>query len=118
MIYLCGVSNKKDKTPLQSDTITGKIVDKIAEGLECKKINFFDCVLSKPPTDKQIKNEIENFLKRIEDVDIVLLFSEKIGKHFNNKKIISVKHPSYIFQYKKDILTDYIKETKRMINEN
>lgn len=118
IIYACGISNKPDTEPLESSTLTGKIVDQIINGYEVKKINFFDRVLLKPPTDKQIKSEIEHFIKRTSDATLVLLFSESIGKHLlDYKTIVAVKHPSYMSKYQKKNLKQYILDTRKIIEE-
>lgn len=117
MIICCGVSNKKDTSPLCSKTLAGKIVDQIVSGLEVTKINFFDKVMQKPPTKKEIIDEIKSFKTRTKDATIVILFSGQIGKFLNDKKYMIVKHPSYISQYRKKELQKYIDETRENIKK-
>ena len=116
IIYVCGVSNKKDTPPLSSTTITGKIIDEITKGYDIQKINYFDAILEKPPTNTQIKNEMKHFFNRIANAKKVLLFSEKIGKHFIKiDNIFVFKDPSYIFQYRKDELQEYIRNARKVL---
>lgn len=131
------VSNIDSDYPLQDDTNSGKLIKNIEEELpEIKfyKTNLVKCLpldsknKLRYPTIEEMNFCIDNLVKEIEIVKpkvIILLgnvVSKYIKKYCKEKKIIlktiTIKHPSYIYVYKRKYIPDYIQETKKLIINN
>jgi hypothetical protein len=85
-IIFVGVHNLPGKTPLDSTTKSGKIIDAVIAGLpgrECVKTNLFDC--DKVPEAYLVRCElILDWIQRVKlgKDDIVILLGGQVIKHF------------------------------------
>lgn len=98
VVLFVGMHNKPNMEPLDSNTWSGKIIDKIVAGLknECIKTNL--CDVDYLPIDKK---EIEQhnykwYFKYHNTNSIVVLFGNWVAKHFyrDDKNVIVLNHPS------------------------
>lgn len=121
-IFFVGIHNKKGMKPLDSKTMTGKVINKIIVGLkgyEVVKTNM--CEVEYFPKDKNVINEEINlwYDKYEPDFgDIVVMLGAWVRENFVGKfglTYISLTHPSGIDGTKnKD---EYIEKAIKMIQK-
>lgn len=130
-ILFVGLSNKIGKEPFDETTNTGKVVHQIASMTndEC----YFKNLVSYAPVDKNNKlrypkkNEIDDslptFFNYLADIkpDVVISFGTIVSTVLSkidaiDDILISAKHPSYIYTYKRKELDDYISNLLIKIN--
>jgi len=125
-IAIVGISNKPDCSPLDNSTNTGKIINRIIDnfpGVEFYKTNLVNFAplneLGKLryPTKQEIEDNMEYLLNEISDCNLVICLGSKVTKYLTNKasNIISIKHPSYIWVYKRKELDSYIDKVVNII---
>lgn len=131
------VKDINNSFPLQNDTNSGKIIKNIEENLSNLKFYKTNLVKCPPldnkdklryPTTSEMNHCIENLLKEIDIIKpkiIVLLgniVSKYIKKYLKDNQIklniITIKHPSYIYVYKRKYISNYIEDTKEKIINN
>lgn len=127
-IIFIGLSNKVNKTPLSSGTISGDLIDKIINNLkfQCIKTNLVNFA----PIDKNGKlryPNIEEKNKGFETLEITLennspyiavCLGRGVSDYLNNKvdNILSIKHPAYIAVYNRKDISIYINDVVDRIN--
>jgi DNA polymerase len=130
------VENVSSSIPLESNTKTGKIIEKI----ETDKFSFYKTNLVKClplnekgklryPTNNEMESCFDNLVLEIEAIKpkIVFLLGAKVAKFtlkelnkrgiFRNIRFIQIYHPSYIAVYKRKEEDSYIKKIQKIINE-
>jgi len=127
-IAIVGISNKPDCSPLDDSTNTGKIINRITsqftevEFYKTNLVNFAplnELGKLRYPTKQEIEDNMSILLKNIKDSDVVICLGNKVttclvGKVVN---LISIKHPSYMWVYKRKKLDSYINEVTEIIKE-
>ena len=127
-IAIIGISNKPNCKPLDDTTNTGKIITEITNNfpeIEFYKTNLVNFAplneLGKLryPTKQEVKDNMPNLLNDIKNCNAVICLGNKVSKYLNGKveNIISIKHPSYIWIYKRKELDSYIDEVVNMIKQ-
>lgn len=122
-ILLVGLSNKIGLLPFDESTNSGKVINEIIKQVDCEFVKM-NLVPYAPldhngklryPTKKEIEMEIPKFLKEVEklDPDLIITFGNIVTSYLSKidlikNKIISFKHPSYIYVYKRKQLDEYI----------
>lgn len=131
------VNDVNNNFPLQDDTNSGKIIKNMEDKLSSLKFYKTNLVKCLPldnknklryPTAKEISICTENLLKEIDIIrpKIIVLLGNMVSKHIKKYlkenqiklNIITIKHPSYIYVYKRKYISDYIEETKAKIINN
>ena len=121
-VIFVGMHNKPGMKPLDSKTMTGKVIDRIIEKIpiECIKTNLWD-------VDEFPKNEDKlgltiTWLKRVphEDNDIVVLLGTEVKKWFHEVYSINYiffGHPAGVFgpKNKEDYITNAVKRLNELI---
>ena len=122
------VDDLNNSIPLSNDTNSGKIIELIEHelpDLKFYKTNLVKCLpldennKLRYPTQKEMQDCINNLLIEIEILNpkIILVlgkltfnFIEKyfIKNNIDKSKLIYIKHPSYIYVYKRRYIDDYI----------
>lgn len=111
-VYFVGMHNKPECKPLDSKTVSGKMIDKIIAQLNypCIKTNMCDLEYQ-PKDNERIFIEVQNWYEKYtpKDNDIVVLLGKWVQKHFFivNLTRIDINHPASI--YKKEDKELYIK---------
>lgn len=137
-----GLSAKKVKNittsiPLQNDTNSGQIIEKVEKSIpdyNYYKTNLVKCLpLNKEgkiryPNEKEMEICMSNLLLEISIIEpkVIFLLGKKVynfvTKYIKKQNInISVpmfylEHPSYIWIYKKKYINDYISKVKKIID--
>lgn len=127
-VLFIGLSDKVGCTPLQSNTKSGIIIDKIIINLNhsCYKINLVNFApldenskLRYPNKEEMDKgyNNLKEYINYL-NPDLCVLLGNKVTKYLSNKidNFVSIKHPSYISVYKSKYIENYIKESIELIN--
>lgn len=126
-IIFVGLSNKPNKNPLDSSTLSGALIDRVIEKLdfECLKTNLVNFApinengkLRYP--DMAEKNIGYKYLKKLLDKNqpcIVVSLGSVVTKYLDNKidNFISIKHPSYISIYRRNDIDCYIDDVVNKI---
>ena len=117
-ICFVGIHNRPGKTPLDSSTRTGKVIDRIiqacGDGFEFEKRNFFD--MDRMPTNSEVNGCI-NFV--IDDNVFYVGLGAVVRVYLAplcESNFISVHHPSYAIR--KGETEKYIKEVVSKIKIN
>ncbi len=145
-IFFVGLSAKikkdQSETPLDETTNSGSIIKQIENEIKTQvyKTNIVKCV---PLNNNKLRypNKIEmdscynNFLTEIKKLNpkIIFLLGNQVTKFIENKNniilknnqifkinniyYISIKHPSYIYVYKRKEINIYIEKIKNIINQ-
>ena len=122
-IIFVGLHNKGNLMPLDSSTKTGKLVNRIINGLpkhlEIVKTNLFD-VSYLPLGDEVIDLSYEWYWKHLPvDDDIIVLFGGIVHKSFihNVENLIKVAHPAskWSHQEKDEYVADTITRIYKFI---
>lgn len=122
-IVLVGLSNKIGMEPFDIRTHSGQVVEKIINNLNHQFIKM-NLVSYAPintygklryPTQKEIKKEFPLFIEKIEKIkpDLIIGFGNIVTSYLNKidniqNKLVSFKHPSYMYVYKRKELEQYI----------
>lgn len=129
-VIFIGLSNKIDKLPLSSDTISGRLIDRMVVDIkaDCIKSNLVNFA----PLDDYGKLRYPN--NKEKDIGfrslsiglkenypyIAVCLGDKVFNYLkdriNNDNIIKIKHPSYIAVYKRQEVEMYIKNSVNEIN--
>jgi hypothetical protein len=117
-VFFVGMHNKPGLRPLDSSTKTGKVVDRIIDGLivDYKKTNL--CDSDYKPNESNIKHFV--YLWPIThapgEQDVIVLLGDWVARHFNHQgyKILKLRHPASIRGTKK--IEKYIEESINQIN--
>jgi len=117
-IIFVGIHNKPNTKPLDSNTKSGKLIDKIILNLKehkCLKTNLFD--LDSIPENIEHHQKIWIDTNNPQKEDVIILLGSNVHKFFPQvpSKIIKVKHPSAIWSNKEKV--NYVKNTTRLITE-
>ncbi len=122
-VVFVGLSNKKDVEPFDVTTNSGQIIKKIIDKLnyDCYKLNLVPYApmdsLGKLryPTKKEIDESIPIFKQEIVKIrpDCIVALGNIVSKELKEidiyqSKLVCVKHPSYIYVYKRKLLDEYI----------
>lgn len=129
-VLFIGLSDKVGCTPLQSDTRSGQLIDRMIENLnaDCHKINLVNFApldekgKLRYPNRKEMDKGYKNLITVLESVepDICVLLGEKVSKYLSDKIIgfVSIQHPSYISVFKHTNIDDYVYNSVKLINLN
>ena len=111
MIYFVGIHNKEGMLPLDSRTVSGKIIDRVIMelGVECKKLNLF-------PTECMPINYFERceyvvqFTRNLDKSGTYVLLGRDVQLWLANRieNSISVQHPAYAKRKGNDYVNDFI----------
>lgn len=119
-VIFVGMHNKAGMEPLDSRTMTGKVIDKIIEKIPvtCIKTNL--CDIDYFPKDKIIiwaENLVWNEKYQPDSDSVIILLGTWVHKHFlfTNAKIIKLGHPAGIFGTKNK--AEYIENAVKRVNE-
>ena len=117
-ICFVGIHHKEGKTPLDSSTSTGKIIDRIIQGLgprfECQKKNLF-------PTYKLPSQGFRDRIAcrfTVENGVFYVLLGHVVGTHFPAQWVtnhLKVFHPGYAMRNGSKYVESYILETTQSI---
>lgn len=130
-VLLVGLSNKKNKETFDITTPTGKIVSEIKRQL--KHNVFMINLVNYPPVDEhnklryptkeELKNSIPEFLNYVNKIkpDLIIAFGNIVYNALNEISkikaiLISKKHPSYIYVYRKKEINNYIADIINDVN--
>lgn len=127
-IAIIGISDKPNCTPLDESTNTGMIINRIINNFPNIKFYKTNLVNFAPldekgklryPTTDEIKTHMPHLLDNIKDCDFVICLGGKVEKSLKGKieNMILIKHPSYIWIYKRKKLDSYIIDVTNKINE-
>lgn len=124
-IIFVGVHNKVGKEPLCSSTKSGKLIDKIIEGLDkgwsekgsWLKTNLYN--LEYLPTDEIKEKEAVRFYYRVQpnDQDVFVLLGAEVAKNFFNKgahNVVEIHHPASKRSH--EAMNEYILSAVEKIN--
>lgn len=119
-VFFVGIHNKPGMKPLDSQTMSGKIIDGIIKELPFKCVKTNLCEIEYMPTDWNQINEAgitwgEKYPRK--KTDIVVLLGAWVHDNFfwNDCKIVKLPHPaSFISRVNKE---NYIKKAIDKINE-
>lgn len=120
-IAIVGISNKPDCSPLDDSTNTGKIINRIidhfpeVEFYKTNLVNFAplnELGELRYPTKQEVKDNMPNLLNNIKDCNVIVCLGNKVTNYLTGKinNMISIKHPSYIWIYKRKDLDNYVNE--------
>jgi hypothetical protein len=101
-VIFVGIHNKPGKTPLCSSTKSGKLIDRIIEGIkpvECLKTNLYDIDYFPVNHDEQIDLALEWHDRIYSDYDCVIIL---LGAHVRERfcrisgigHIVEIAHPA------------------------
>jgi len=119
-VFFVGMHNKPGMKPLDSKTMTGKVIDVIGENINCdwRKTNL--CDISYFPKDNALINKMAtewHIKHNPENGDIIVLLGTWVQKHFltmsRGYKIIKIGHPAGVFGSKNK--AEYISKAIRSI---
>ena len=119
MIYFVGVHYKKGYTALDSRTISGKIIDRIIEGVgkdRCEKMNLYPTEYL-PSVDFQ-KEYIQKFINSIDNNSLYILLGKEVWivrEHIHNSFLFY--HPSYYNRNGTKKVNDFVCEAIKIIND-
>ena len=120
-VFFVGMHNKPGKLPLDSSTMTGKVIDRIISeiSVECIKTNL--CDIDYFPKDKVLINEcnIEWYYKHNPNSkDIVILLGRWVQQNFRLTiaKTLKFTHPAGIYGTKNK--EQYILNSIELIKTN
>ena len=101
-IIFVGIHNKQGKQPLCSSTMTGKVVDRIIEGVqaECLKTNL--CEVEYFPKDFAEINERAiawHYKYEPTKADVIVTLGAWVKEHFwyDELRVVSLRHPAGIY---------------------
>jgi len=127
-VAIVGISNKQNCVPLDNSTNTGKIIDRIityfpeVEFYKTNLVNFAplnELGKLRYPTKQEVEDNMQFLLNNIRKFDVIICLGNKVTNYLTGKidNIISIKHPSYIWVYKRKELDGYINGTTEIIKE-
>ncbi len=105
-VIFVGMHNKPGKMPLCSSTKSGKVIDRIIDGLrpsECLKTNLYD--IDYFPKRQEEKNSwAKEWHERIRPMgdDVIVLLGREVHENFiigTSGKVIKIPHPSSRISY-------------------
>ena len=120
-VIFVGMHNKPGMKPLDSKTMTGKVIDTISKNIDCDCIKTNLCNIDFFPKDIPLINKcaIEwHKLNEPSQYDLIVLLGGWVQKHFwyDNLRVIKIKHPAGVFGPKKK--AEYIQKVILEISEN
>jgi hypothetical protein len=101
-----GVHNKTGMTPLDSESKSGKLIDKVIEKVvheiphNWQKTNLYDSYCLPDKLEKHTYAFDWTFRVRVEDNDIIVLLGNEVQKNFINRwksKVVMIPHPGRIW---------------------
>jgi uracil-DNA glycosylase len=127
-VLFIGLTDKIGLEPLDSSTNSGKLIDLMIAKLEynCHKINLvnFAPIDSNGKLRYPDKSELDkgfcDLKKTIESLrpDLCVLLGNKVSDFLSDKQIgnsLKIKHPSYIYVYRRKYIADYVEESVQLI---
>ena len=124
-IIFVGIHNKQGKTPLDSSTMTGKVIDRIIAGLqvECIKTNL--CEVENFPKDfADINEKAIAWHSKYEPTkaDVVVTLGLWVKKHFwyDDLCVVSLTHPAGIYgtKNKDEYVLMAVKKINKILSNN
>ncbi len=118
-IIFVGLHNKPNKTPLDSSTRSGKLIDRIINegGFDAGKTNLFD-VDAMPiiDNDKARLLKIFQHRNRLNKSKLFILLGNDVNKYFPQHffRFISIYHPASRRSHQQ--MNDYVKDAIKKIN--
>jgi uracil-DNA glycosylase family 4 len=128
-VVFVGLTNKINKSPLASDTLSGKVIDDIISGVggTCIKTNLVNFApinnsgKLRYPTKAEKDNGFSTLTNLLEKnrPNIVVCLGNIVGDYLVDKidNVIKIKHPAYVAVYKRGDLNNYIVSTTVFIND-
>jgi hypothetical protein len=107
-VIFVGMHNKPGMKPLDSKTMSGKIIDSVIKGLSLKCVKTNLCEVEYCPIDKKeiwVSNLDWNSKYEPTDESVIVLLGQWVQKNFllTNAKIIKIPHPaSFMGRVNKD----------------
>lgn len=115
-VIFVGMHNKPHKSPLCSSTKSGKLVDRIADGITHIKSNLYD-VDFYPKSEQQKRELAIDWIIRVDpaEKDIIVLLGAEVHKNFvhESKRIIKIAHPASQFSHEQ--MNEYVLKARTKI---
>jgi hypothetical protein len=127
-VLFIGLSDKVERTPLQTGTKSGDLIDKVIEKVNsiCYKVNLVNFAPLDDNNNFRYPNKQEmdlgyiNLEKVINELEpcICVCLGKKVSKYLSNKlnESINIIHPSHIAVYKREEMDTYVKKSAEIIN--
>ena len=117
MIHFVGVHFKEGMTALDERSLSGRIISRIAEGLnsEYDRLNLFPtCHL---PNAEVRKIYADKFVSE-NDNDLYVLLGKVVSYYLSDKlkNSIVIDHPGYVMRKGKDAIDNYVCWTTKLLN--
>lgn len=128
-IIFVGLSNKINTKPLDSNTISGALIDEIINGLnfECIKTNLVNFAPLNENGKLRYPNQHEKDcgyidLKKIlqtNNPSLVVCLGDIVYRYLENKleNVVKIKHPAYIAVYRRAEKEHYIASSIDLIHD-
>src|SRR3990167_5137161 len=107
-VIFVGIHNKPNMQPLDSQTMTGKVIDKMIAKLQCDCIKTNLCNVEYLPEDfAEINEKAIAWHKKHkpEPSDVIVLLGRWVKEHFwyDYLKVIALTHPAGIYGAKNKV---------------